>query len=56
MLPAEHVAGLRGLEQAAAGEPAQHPSAHLLGDRGHLIRRQCWRLEKADLAVFAGIE
>ena len=56
MRPAEHVARLLGLEQAAAGEPPQHPSAHLLGDRGHLIRRQCRGLEEADLAVFAGIE
>jgi len=56
MLPAEHVARLRGLEQAAAGEPPQHPSAHLLGDGGHLSRRQCRRLEKAGLAGFAGIE
>ncbi len=56
MFPAEHVARLRGLEQTAAGEPPQHPSAHWLGDGGHLIRRQYRRLEEADLAVFAGIE
>ena len=55
-LPAEHVAGLHGLEQTAAGEPPQHPSAHLLGDGGHLSRRQCRGVEEADLAVFAGIE
>lgn len=56
MLPAEHVAGLLGLEQTAAGEPPQPPSAHLLGDRGHLSRRQYRRLEEPELAVFAGIE
>ncbi len=56
MLPAEHVARLRGLEQAAASEPPQHPSAHVFGAGGPLIRRRCRGSERADLAVFAGSE
>jgi hypothetical protein len=40
VFPREHLADILRLDQAAAGEPAQHPYAHLLGDGGDGLRRQ----------------
>jgi hypothetical protein len=34
VLPGEHLADVVRLDQPAAGEPAQHPHAYLLGDGG----------------------
>ena len=34
VVPGEHLADILRLDQAAAGEPAQHTRAHLLGDGG----------------------
>jgi hypothetical protein len=34
-------AGISGIEQTAAGEPAQHAGADLLADAGNLRSRQC---------------
>jgi hypothetical protein len=36
-----------------AGEPAQHPSAHLLLHRGEILRCQRGRLGELDLPVLA---
>ncbi|MEA3274904.1 MAG: hypothetical protein U9Q81_06345 [Pseudomonadota bacterium] len=38
VVPREHVAGVIGIEQTAAGEPAQHPVARLMGDGADLLR------------------
>jgi len=42
VLPGQHLAGIAGLDQPAAGEPPQHPHAHahLLGDGGDGLWRQ----------------
>jgi hypothetical protein len=38
--PSQHLAHVVRLDQAAAGEPAQHPHAYLLGDGGDILWRQ----------------
>ena len=43
ILPGKHVADVIGLDQTAAGEPAQHPLANLFVDGGDGVRRQCCR-------------
>jgi hypothetical protein len=40
VLPSEHLADMVRLDQPAAGEPAQHPHAHLLGNDGEGLRCQ----------------
>jgi len=54
IIPHEHVAGAIGVEQAAAGEPAQHPATHRLADCSNMRWRQVRGLEKSDLAVVKG--
>ncbi len=39
--PGEQIAGVIGIEQAAAGEPTQHAAAYLLCHRSHRFWRQC---------------
>jgi len=43
-----HFTDIVRLDQPAAGEPAQHPHAYLLGDDGEAVRRQCLRGSEAD--------
>ena len=40
VLPGEQLADILRLDQAAAGEPAQHPDAHLFGYGGEGLRCQ----------------
>ena len=40
VLPGKHLADILRLDQAAAGKPAQHPHAYLLGDGGDGLRCQ----------------
>ena len=49
MLPGEPIAGVVGIEQAAVGEPAEHPAADLLGDGRHSVRRRqdTWRQHRS---------
>jgi hypothetical protein len=55
-LPSKHLADIFGLDQPAAREPTQHPHAHLLGDRGEGVRRQCCRGPEADsFGVIGGL-
>jgi hypothetical protein len=56
VVPAEHVAGIIAIEQAATRKPTQHPAAYLLGDAGDLLSRQCPRVEEPDLPVVDGLE
>ena len=51
VVPAEHVAGIIAIEQAATRKPTQHPAAYLLADAGGLLSRQCPRVEEPDLPV-----
>lgn len=46
VVPGEHVAAVNGIEQAAAGKPAQHQVADSLADGGDTLRFQCRGLEK----------
>jgi len=56
VLPGQHFADIVRLDQPAAGEPPQHPHAHLLGDDGDGLRCQLSGGEKAHgLRKFAGI-
>jgi len=56
VLPGQHFADIVRLDQPAAGEPPQHPHAHLLGNDGDGLRRQLSGGEKAHgLRKFAGI-
>ena len=48
VLPCQHLADIVRLDQPAAGEPPQHPHAHLLGDGGEGVWRQCRRGPAAD--------
>lgn len=56
VVPAEQGAGIIGIEQAAAGEPAQHAAACPLGDAGDIPGRQRLRAEESDLAADEGLE
>jgi hypothetical protein len=56
VVPAEHVAGIIAIEQAAARKPTQHPAAYLLADARDLLSRQCPRVEEPDLPVVDGVE
>jgi hypothetical protein len=40
VVPAGHVARIGWVERSGAGEPAQHPSTHLLLLRGEVFGRQ----------------
>jgi len=50
VVPARHVARIGWVETSGAGEPAQHPSAHLLPHRGEVFRCQRAGLSEMDLA------
>ena len=56
VVPREHVAGGVGVEQPAAGEPTQHPPAHLLGNGGNLLRCQCLGGMESHLPVVEALE
>ena len=56
IVPGEHVAGIVGIEQAVAGEPAQHAAAHLRFDRGNRFRRQCRGVSELDPAGVERLE
>jgi hypothetical protein len=56
MVPPGHLVGIVPPEMTGAGEPAQHPSAHLLLRRGEVLRAQRGRLGELDLPVLAGDE
>ena len=56
VVPGEHVAGVVGVEQAAAGEPTQHSAAYPLGDGLDLLRCGRCGLEESDLSVVAALE
>jgi hypothetical protein len=56
VVPRAHGASVIGSEQAAAGEPAQHPVAHLLGDGGDLLRCGRGGREESDRPVVARLE
>ena len=52
----EHVAGVIGIEQAVAGEPAQHAAAYLLFDHSNRFWRQCRGLSELDPAGLQRVE
>jgi hypothetical protein len=52
--PARHGARIGLVEQAGAGEPTQHPSAHLLLHRGEVFRCQRGGLGEMDLTTCDG--
>ena len=51
MAPAGHVARIGVIQRAGTGEPAQHPSAHLLLHRGEVFRCQRTGLGEVDLPL-----
>jgi hypothetical protein len=53
VVPARHVARIGWVDMTGAGEPAQHPSAHLLLHRGELFGCQRGGLGEVDLPVLA---
>ena len=56
MVPAGHVARIGVIQMAGTGEPAQHPSAHLLLHCGEVFRYQRTGLGEVDLPVFVRAE
>ncbi len=56
MVPARRVQRIGLVEMPGAGEPTQHPSAHLLLHRGEVFGCQRAGLGEVDLHVFAGGE
>ncbi len=52
----KHFAGVVGIEQPAAGEPAQQAAADLLFDHGTLFWRQCRGLPELDPASLQRLE
>jgi hypothetical protein len=53
VVPAGHVLRIGRVERTCAGEPAQHPSAHLLLHRGEVLGCQRGGLGEVDLPVRA---
>ena len=56
VVPAGHVARIGVIQMAGTGEPAQHPSAHLLLHCGEVFGCQRGGLGEVDLPVFARAE
>ncbi len=54
--PGEPVAGVNGIEQPVAGEPAQHAAGYLLLDHSNRFRRQCRGLSELDPAGLQRLE
>jgi len=51
VVPAGHVARIGVIQMAGTGEPAQHPSAHLLLHCGEVFRCQRTDLGEVDLPL-----
>ena len=52
----QHIAVIIGIEQPAAGEPAEHAAADLLFDHGNRFWRQCRGLSELDSAGLQWVE
>jgi hypothetical protein len=55
-VPAEHAAGIVGIQQAPAGEPGWHAAVYLLGYGGKILRCEGPSAVESDLPVAEGPE